>query len=104
MSHTNLLFRWLLRGSRDVPQNRRRVRDRAGNRRRLTGLESLEPRWLMHGEDVLPGVGLPEGEIGDVMPAFELRNVNPNSSTYNTDVSPRDYLQQVSAYYFGYAL
>ena len=45
----------------------------------------------MHGEDVLPGVGLPEGEIGDVMPAFELRDANPNSSTYNTDVSPRDY-------------
>ena len=104
MSHTNLLFRWWLRGSRDVSRNRRRTLGRAGHRRRLTGLESLEPRWLMHGEDVLPSVGLPEGETAVVMPDFALVDVNPSSATYNTDVSPRDYLQQVSAYYFGYAL
>ena len=31
---------------------------------------------------------------------FQLVDVNPTSTTYNNPVSPRDYLQQTSVYYF----
>ena len=41
----------------------------------------------------------PEGQVS----GFELPDVNPNSATHETDVSPRDYLDQVSAWYFGHA-
>jgi hypothetical protein len=34
---------------------------------------------------------------------FALTDVNSTSSTYNQSVSPRDYLEQVSGWYFGYA-
>jgi len=34
---------------------------------------------------------------------FQLPDVNPKSPRYGTDVSPRDYLLQVSGYYFGAA-
>jgi hypothetical protein len=44
-----------------------------------------------------------EGE-GEPLPDFALVDVNPTSPTYNQDVSPRDYLQQVSGWYFGHAL
>jgi len=39
----------------------------------------------------------------DVMPDFSLTDVNPNSARYNAKVSPRDYLDKVSAWYFGHA-
>jgi hypothetical protein len=39
----------------------------------------------------------PEG----VMPDFALKDVNPASATFDQDVSPRDYLDGVSAWYFG---
>jgi hypothetical protein len=41
--------------------------------------------------------------IGQVVPAFSLTDVNPDSQTNQQAVSPRDYLQQVSAWYFGHA-
>ncbi|MFM7200548.1 MAG: hypothetical protein ACKO6N_07140 [Myxococcota bacterium] len=34
---------------------------------------------------------------------FSLRDVNPASSRFNDSVSPRDYLDSVSAWYFGHA-
>lgn len=37
------------------------------------------------------------------MPDFSLTDVNANSPTSNQAVSPRDYLEQVSAWYFGHA-
>jgi hypothetical protein len=40
---------------------------------------------------------------GAIVPDFALTDVNPNSSTYNQAVSARDYLGQVSAWYFGHA-
>jgi hypothetical protein len=43
----------------------------------------------------------PEGAT--VAPDFQLPDVNPTSTTFNTAVSPRDYLGGVSAYYFGAA-
>jgi len=37
------------------------------------------------------------------VPDFRLPDVNPNSPRHDTEVSPRDYLLQVSGYYFGAA-
>jgi hypothetical protein len=34
---------------------------------------------------------------------FRLPDVNPNSPRYGVEVSPRDYMLQVSGYYFGAA-
>jgi len=34
---------------------------------------------------------------------FVLRDVNPTSTWFNTDVSPRDHQSRVSAWYFGSA-
>lgn len=45
----------------------------------------------------VPGVTL------DPLPNFSLLDVNPTSATAAQPVSPRDYLQQVSAWYFGHA-
>ena len=42
-------------------------------------------------------------ELTSRMADFALVDVNPTSSTSNQPVSPRDYLQQVSAWYFGFA-
>ena len=36
-------------------------------------------------------------------PDFALLDVNPNSSRHAESVSPRDYLNQVSVWYFGHA-
>ena len=47
-------------------------------------LEVLEPRHM----------------LAEVVPGFGLVDVTPASATYNQTVSPRDYLGQVSAYYF----
>ena len=50
------------------------------------------------------------GSSGTPVPAnplaqaeFDLPDVNPTSDTYSTDVSPRDHLGNVSAWYFGAA-
>lgn len=45
------------------------------------------------------GSGGGAGVVAD----FQLLDVNPTSHSYNTLVSPRDYLHQVSAWYFGTA-
>lgn len=37
------------------------------------------------------------------MPDFELTDLNPNSATAGLQVSPRDYLQKVSVWYFGHS-
>jgi hypothetical protein len=39
----------------------------------------------------------------DRAPAFSLPDVNPTSASFDQEVSPRDYLQKVSAWYFGHA-
>jgi hypothetical protein len=38
---------------------------------------------------------------GDPEPAFQLQDVNENSTTFGTDVSPRNHMGRVSAWYFG---
>ncbi|MFK7738483.1 MAG: hypothetical protein AB8B50_20830 [Pirellulaceae bacterium] len=54
---------------------------------------------------VLDGAGwsvFPEGE-GASVPDFTLEDVNATSASYEQSVSPRDYLEQVSAWYFGHS-
>ncbi|NUP08762.1 MAG: hypothetical protein HOW73_22160 [Polyangiaceae bacterium] len=41
--------------------------------------------------------------VGDLVPDFHLIDVNPASPTADQPVSPRDYLQKVSGWYFGHA-
>jgi hypothetical protein len=36
-------------------------------------------------------------------PDFALKDLNPNSATHDSTISPRDYLGNVSAWYFGHA-
>ena len=39
----------------------------------------------------------------EVVPDFSLEDVNETSARYTQDVSPQDYVNQVSAWYFGHA-
>ena len=39
----------------------------------------------------------------DPYPDFSLADVNPTSPSFEQNVSPRDYLGQVSGWYFGFA-
>jgi hypothetical protein len=64
-------------------------------------METLEARHLLHGAVFETAAG--EGESSS-MPDFTLIDVNANSPTANQGVSPRDYLQQVSGWYFGNAM
>ena len=41
--------------------------------------------------------------VGAVAPDFTLTDVNPSSPTFGEPVSPRDYLESVSGWYFGHA-
>jgi len=61
-------------------------------------IERLEPRLPKDA-----GAGSVGTELGDVMPDFHLMDINGNSLRYQQSVSPRDYLQQVSGWYFGHA-
>ena len=49
------------------------------------------------GDDNGPGV------VDDRVTDFSLTDVNPNSETHDTSLSPRDYLGKVSAWYFGHS-
>ncbi len=42
-------------------------------------------------------------QAADVAKDFTLRDTNPRSNRATATVSPRDYLLQVSGYYFGHA-
>lgn len=46
-------------------------------------------------------VTTPAGHGAEPVPDFRLPDVNPSSVRYRAEVSPRDYLLQVSGYYFG---
>ena len=54
----------------------------------LFGVESLEQRNLF---------------AADMVPDFHLVDVNPNSTTFNTQFSPRDLLGQTGAVYFAHS-
>ncbi|MGE0760164.1 MAG: hypothetical protein AB7F89_07200 [Pirellulaceae bacterium] len=69
-------------------------------KRHLT-LECLESRAMLDAQTELV-YALPEGE-GTPRPDFHLIDLNPASSRSGQAVSPRDYLDQVSAWYFAHA-
>jgi hypothetical protein len=52
--------------------------------------------------DLAAAADLAEGETEQV-PDFHLMDVNPNSATFNREISPRNYMGQISAWYFGHA-
>jgi len=77
------------------------------NRIRRLGFESMESRRLFAG---LPEVMAAEMNVANdaegesvAMPDFQLVDLNPASSRYNQTISPRDYLEEVSAWYFSHA-
>ena len=49
------------------------------------------------------GGGNPGPVIGQQAPDFSLQDVNENSPTATTMISPRDHLGRISAWYFGHA-
>lgn len=74
---------------------------------RRLGFETMESRRLLAGmTSVTAPAPLPvetaEGEA-TAMPDFHLVDLNPASSRYNQSISPRDYLEQVSAWYFSHS-
>ena len=48
-------------------------------------------------------VTAPVDNTGKIVPDFSLLDVNSTSATYDQQVSPRGYLQKISAWYFGSA-
>jgi hypothetical protein len=68
---------------------------------RRLGIERFEPRQMF---GVQPAIiqEAAEGE-GEQVVDFSLRDVNPNSATYSFNVSPRQFLGEMSAWYFGHA-
>ena len=66
-----------------------------GTRRRLLAGALVVPFVLLAGPAV--------EAVAEMMPGFALVDTNTTSSTYDRPVSPRHYLQQVSAWYFGHA-
>jgi hypothetical protein len=64
--------------------------------------EKLEARQLLYGVAEL-GLPMAEGEPA-VRPDFSLTDVNSASPTSQQAVSPRDYLEQVSGWFFAYGL
>jgi hypothetical protein len=58
--------------------------------------------WLGCGNDTEPTTAPPDN-TGKVAPDFRLPDVNSTSTTHDQQVSPRDYLRKISAWYFGSA-
>jgi len=50
-----------------------------------------------------PGSAEAPEPSNEALPDFSLADVNANSSRYQETVSPRDYLGQISAWYFGHS-
>ena len=69
---------------------------------RALRFEKLEARQLLRGTADF-GLPMAEGEPA-VRPDFSLTDVNSASPTSQQAVSPRDYLEQVSGWFFAYGL
>ncbi len=65
--------------------------------------------YMGHGSLATPFVALlilsvaPSIVMADIAPDFSLTDVNKTSATYGEAVSPRDYLDHASAWYFGHS-
>jgi hypothetical protein len=65
-------------------------------------IERLEMRWAMDAAAAMSLNLIGEGE-GSPLSNFQLEDLNPASVRFGETVSPRDYLSQVSAWYFGHS-
>lgn len=78
---------------------------RPGSRGSILGVLLLG--LLLAAPGLLPGCAddsdPPTGPGVDPMPDFALPDVNPNSASYGSMVSPRDHVRRTSAWYFGAA-
>ena len=63
--------------------------------------EILENRTLLHASSLVSDDLGSEGEPYEIVPDFSLVDVNPTSDTFNQTISPRDFDQGISAWYFG---
>ncbi len=83
-------------------QTRQRLRSypRRMFNRHGSGFEKLVDRRLLFAGVDFQWIG--EGE-GEPLPNFSLEDTNTTSPIYTQSVSPRDYLEQVSAWYFGHS-
>lgn len=79
-----------------------RTKKRRRIRRRGLRLEWLETRQMLHGDALVDSGGDLVDHAGE-MADFSLVDVNPTSATYGQNVFPRDYLNQVSVWLFGWA-
>lgn len=70
--------------------------------RRLLAVEGLESRMMLDGAAASGFPSLDDG-AGSPLPDFQLEDVNPASARFGEVISPRDYLDQASAWYFGHA-
>jgi hypothetical protein len=61
-------------------------------------LEVLEVRAVMAGDASIPL--FPAADVGAQMPDFQLVDDNVNSPLFGDTISPRQYLEQVSGWYF----
>jgi hypothetical protein len=74
----------------------RQARVRTGNA--PAAIEVLEVRALMAADSTMPL--LPQAAVGAQMPNFQLVDDNVLSDRFGETISPREYLQQVSGWYF----
>lgn len=61
-------------------------------------IEVLEARALLAGDASMPL--FPAADVGTQIPDFHLVDDNPSSDTFGDTFSPRQYLEQVSGWYF----
>ncbi len=53
--------------------------------------------------DPLERLSTPQAGVGTLAPEFALSDVNTTSASFEEDISPSQYLDRVSAWYFGHA-
>lgn len=53
--------------------------------------------------DPLEKLTTPQPGVGTLAPEFALADVNTTSATFEAELSPSQYLDRVSAWYFGHA-
>jgi len=64
----------------------------------ITGPQGQEISEVIPAESVTQ-----EPETSDLVPDIALEDVNPSSPFFGTEISPRSFLNQISAWYFGHA-
>lgn len=73
----------------------------------FSGVEELSDSDGDEGSGLARTPGSDSGEqpelSDEALPDFSVVDENPNSARYREDVSPRDYLGQISAWYFGHS-